>query len=108
MPACLDAPPAGRLSNPSAFQQRVLYGGCEPEARPEVWKLLLGVHAPGATRAERQAEASRRRLRYQVGWDFGRHRPLLVTLEPGADTCTAHTACQLFRTAALPAAVAGH
>lgn len=26
-------------------------GGVEPEARPEAWKLLLGVHVPGATRA---------------------------------------------------------
>lgn len=50
-------PPAGRLANPAAFRQRVHDGGVEPEARPEAWKLLLGVHAPGATRAVGQRNA---------------------------------------------------
>ncbi|PRW58614.1 TBC1 domain family member 17-like [Chlorella sorokiniana] len=56
----------GRLTNPTAFRQRVHDGGVEPEARPEAWKLLLGVHAPGATRVERAAAAAERRRRYQA------------------------------------------
>lgn len=55
----------GRLTNLAAFKQRVHRGGVEPEARPEAWKLLLGLHAPGSTRAERQAEVERRRQAYQ-------------------------------------------
>ena len=68
-PACHT--PAGRLANAAAFRQRVHAGGVEPEARPEAWKLLLGVHAPGSTRAERAAAAAERRRRYtalRVQW----------------------------------------
>lgn len=55
----------GRMTNFSEFKQRVHDGGVEAEARPEAWKLLLGLHAPGSTRAERQEEVEQRRAAFQ-------------------------------------------
>lgn len=53
------------MTNFSEFKQRVHDGGVEAEARPEAWKLLLGLHAPGSTRAERQEEVEQRRAAFQ-------------------------------------------
>lgn len=56
----------GCLANPAAFRERVQLGGVEPEARPEAWKHLLGVHPPGVGFAERGTAALERRRRYQA------------------------------------------
>ncbi len=61
LPACS----AGRLSKAEAFRQRVHDGGVDPEARPEAWKLLLGVNVPGWGAAQCAAEQEARRLRYK-------------------------------------------
>lgn len=54
----------GRLAGEAALRQRAFYGGIEPEARPEAWKFLLGVHSAGVTLAEREEAADQRLKRY--------------------------------------------
>ena len=56
--------PEGRLIHEAAFRLRVFDGGLEPEARPEAWRLLLGVHPAGSTRAERVAQRAQQAARY--------------------------------------------
>lgn len=62
---------AGRLVDEPSFRQRVFYGGADPQARPLVWKLLLGVFPPGAGAEERrraEAEQLRQYGRLRAQW----------------------------------------